>query len=111
MAYQTISTSLERGCFTVTLQRPERLNALSAQMLAEILRALDEADADDEVRVVLFTGAGRAFCAGADLGGGGGTFDAGPDRSAGVPRDGGGLLTLRLFQCRKPVVEIGRAHV
>ena len=105
MAYQTIRTELEDGCLTLTLSRPERLNALTAEMLGELLRALDEADADDDVRVVLFTGEGRAFCAGADLGSGGGTFDAGAEEGGGsVPRDGGGRLTLRLFQCRKPVI-------
>jgi enoyl-CoA hydratase/carnithine racemase len=105
MAYQTIRSELEDGCLMLTLSRPERLNALTAEMLAELLRALDEADADDDVRVVIFTGEGRAFCAGADLGGGGGTFDAGAKEGGGsVPRDGGGRLTLRLFQCRKPVI-------
>jgi enoyl-CoA hydratase/carnithine racemase len=105
VAYQTIRTDLEDGCLTLTLSRPERLNALTAEMLGELLSALDEADADDDVRVVLFTGEGRAFCAGADLGGGGGTFDAGAEEEEGsVPRDGGGRLTLRLFQCRKPVI-------
>jgi len=105
VAYQTIRTELEDGCLTLTLSRPERLNALTAEMLGELLRALDEADADDDVRVVLFTGEGRAFCAGADLGSGGGTFDAGAEEGGGsVPRDGGGRLTLRLFQCRKPVI-------
>ncbi len=105
MAYQTIRSELEDGCLTLTLSRPERLNAVSAEMLEELLRALDEADADDDVRVVLFTGEGRAFCAGADLGDGGGTFGAGaPEGGGNVPRDGGGRLTLRLFQCRKPVI-------
>jgi enoyl-CoA hydratase/carnithine racemase len=105
VAYQTIRTELEDGCLTLTLSRPERLNALTAEMLGELLRALDEADADDDVRVVLFTGEGRAFCAGADLEGGGGTFDAGAKEDGGsVPRDGGGRLTLRLFECRKPVI-------
>jgi enoyl-CoA hydratase/carnithine racemase len=104
VARQTIRTELEEGCLTVTLSRPDRLNAFTEEMLVELLETLDEADADDEVRVVLFTGEGRAFCAGADLGAGGGTFDAGRPSEGGVPRDGGGRLTLRLFQCRKPVI-------
>jgi enoyl-CoA hydratase/carnithine racemase len=104
VARQTIRTDLEEGCLTVTLSRPDRLNAFTEEMLVELLETLDEADADDEVRVVLFTGEGRAFCAGADLGAGGGTFDAGRPSEGGAPRDGGGRLTLRLFQCRKPVI-------
>jgi enoyl-CoA hydratase/carnithine racemase len=104
LAFTTIHTELERGCLTLTLQRPERLNAMNPEMLDELLRAFDEADADDAVRVVVVTGAGRAFCAGADLGGGGGSFDAGGAAGSGVPRDGGGRLTLRLFDLRKPVI-------
>jgi enoyl-CoA hydratase/carnithine racemase len=73
-------------------------------MLAELLQALDDADADDEVRAILFTGAGRAYCAGADLGKGGSTFAGGPEQAEAEHRDGGGLLTLRLFECRKPVI-------
>ncbi len=102
MAYDTLTTELSDHVLTVTLCRPDRLNALSQQMLEELLLALDEADANDDVRVVIFTGAGRGFCAGADLGGGGGTFDAGAGKQ--TPRDGGGLLTLRLFELRKPVI-------
>jgi enoyl-CoA hydratase/carnithine racemase len=103
LAFATIRSELERGCLTLTLARPERLNALNPEMLEELLVAFDQADADDAVRVVIVTGAGRAFCAGADLGGGGGTFDAG-GAAGGVPRDGGGRLTLRLFDLRKPVI-------
>jgi enoyl-CoA hydratase/carnithine racemase len=103
VAYETLETAREDGILVLTLSRPDRLNALNPAMLEELLRVLDEVDADDGVRAVIVTGAGRAFCAGADLGGGGGTFD----RSAapgGVPRDGGGLVTLRLFECRKPII-------
>src|SRR5262250_1814600 len=71
-------------------------------MLEQLLRAFDEIDADDAVRAVIVTGAGRAFCAGADLGGGGGTFDTG--RATAVPRDGGGRITLRIYECRKPLI-------
>jgi enoyl-CoA hydratase/carnithine racemase len=104
MANETIRRELRDRILTITLHRPERLNAFTSQMLRELLAALDQADADDEVRVILFTGEGRAFCAGADLGSGGDTFDASEQESEEAHRDGGGLLTLRLFQCRKPVI-------
>jgi enoyl-CoA hydratase/carnithine racemase len=73
-------------------------------MLRELLDVLDEADADDAVRAIVFTGKGRGFCAGADLGAGGETFDASGRESQEAHRDGGGRLTLRLFECRKPVI-------
>jgi enoyl-CoA hydratase/carnithine racemase len=92
---------------TITLSRPERLNAFTGTMMREMIEAFDLADADDDVRAVIVTGAGRAFCAGADLSSGGETFarggsDVGTD--AGVPRDGGGMLTLRIFESKKPVI-------
>ena len=102
MSYETISLTREDGVLVLTLSRPERLNALNPQMLEELLRELDEIDADDAVRAVIVTGAGRGFCAGADLGGGGATFDR--SGATGVPRDGGGLIALRLYECRKPVI-------
>ncbi|MGH8309973.1 MAG: enoyl-CoA hydratase-related protein, partial [Steroidobacteraceae bacterium] len=102
MSYETIQTSREDGVLTLTLHRPERLNALNTQMVEELLRLLEEVDADDGVRALIVTGAGRAFCAGADLGGGGGTFDSGRPKT--LPRDGGGLITLRLYECKKPVI-------
>ena len=105
MAYETLLTDLADGIFTVTLNRPDRLNAFTGQMMLDYLKVLDEIDANDDVRVVIVTGAGRGFCAGADLGSGGSTFDSGgddPERS--VPRDGGGRVTLRLFECTKPLI-------
>jgi enoyl-CoA hydratase/carnithine racemase len=102
VSYETLEIAREDGVLTLTLSRPDRLNALNPQMLEELLRALDEIDADDAVRAVIVTGAGRAFCAGADLGGGGATFDT--SRTQGIPRDGGGRITLRLYECRKPVI-------
>ena len=105
MAYEQIRTALEDGILTITLNRPDRLNAWTPVMQRELIAALDEADADDEVRVIVFTGAGRGYCAGADLGGGGETFDwRQREREGDVPRDGGGRLSLRLFECRKPVI-------
>jgi enoyl-CoA hydratase/carnithine racemase len=92
---------------TIELHRPERLNAFTGTMMRELITAFDLVDADDDVAAVIVTGSGRAFCAGADLGGGGGTF-AGPDLSedAGeqVRRDGGGTVSLRIFDCTKPVI-------
>ncbi len=95
----------------ITLNRPDRLNAWTPQMGNELIAALDAADDDDVVRAVIVTGAGRGFCAGADLAGGGDTFDWRRRADAGtgvgddaVPRDGGGRLTLRIFECRRPVI-------
>jgi enoyl-CoA hydratase/carnithine racemase len=102
--YETLETAREDGVLVLTLSRPDRLNALNPKMIQELLRVLDEVDADDAVRAVIVTGAGRGFCAGADLGGGGGTFDRSGTAQGGVPRDGGGLVTLRLFECRKPII-------
>ncbi len=104
MAYQTLLTDLDRGILTVRLNRPGRLNALSPEMLGEILELLDEVDRNDAIRVVVWTGEGRAFCAGADLGGGAGTFDRSREEPAAAHRDGGGLAALRLYECRKPIV-------
>ncbi len=104
MAYRTLLTDLDRGILTVRLHRPERLNAFSTEMLRELLALLDEIDRDDEVRVAIVTGEGRAFCAGADLGGGGGTFDRSGEEDASAHRDGGGLAALRLYECRKPII-------
>jgi enoyl-CoA hydratase/carnithine racemase len=106
MNFQTIRYEVADGVLTITLNRPDRLNAWTPTMQAELIEALDQADADDAVRAIVFTGAGRGYCAGADLEGGGSTFDwrerdAG---EAGVPRDGGGTFTLRLFDCLKPTI-------
>ncbi len=98
------------GVLTLTLNRPEKLNALSATMLGELREALEAADADDGVRAIVVTGAGRAFCAGADLSRGARTFDV-DARAAerGTPRtephrDGGGLVTLRIYEMKKPLI-------
>jgi enoyl-CoA hydratase/carnithine racemase len=102
-----IATELSERVLTITLNRPERLNAWTGQMGGELMAAFDRADDDDEVRAVIVTGAGRGFCAGADLASGGETFDykarAGVDEDA-TPRDNGGQFTLRIFQSKKPVI-------
>ncbi len=104
MTYETLLTDLEAGIFTITLNRPDRLNALTGTMLTELLDVLDEVDRNDEIRVVIVTGAGRGFCAGADLGEGSGTFDHSGQEAASEHRDGGGLASLRIFESRKPII-------
>jgi len=106
MAFETILYDQVDGVATITLNRPERLNAVNTTVIRELVQAFDQADGDDGVRVVIVTGAGRAFCAGADLGGGGATFAGGPGRSERPEdhRDGGGLVTLRIFDMTKPVI-------
>ena len=90
MSYQTLETRIEDRVLTLTLHRPDRLNAFTVEMQQELLAAFDASDADDEVRAVVVTGAGRAFCAGADLGSGGQTFDASGRETLEEHRDGGG---------------------
>jgi enoyl-CoA hydratase/carnithine racemase len=105
MAFETIKSELAERVLTLTLDRPERLNAWTAQMCAELLESFDRADADDEVRAVIVTGSGRGFCAGADLAAGGETFDYRKRTVAhSEQRDNGGELTLRIFRCTKPVI-------
>lgn len=93
---------------TITLHRPDKMNAFTGTMMHELLTALDRTDADDDVRAVIFTGSGdRAFCAGADLSGGERTFSRGGSdiqANVGVPRDGGGMVSLRIFESKKPVI-------
>jgi enoyl-CoA hydratase/carnithine racemase len=106
MNFEEIRYEVADHVLTITLDRPDRLNAFTPTMARELIEAFDRSDADDDVRAVIVTGAGRGFCAGADLGGGGGTFDW-RDRDggdAGVPRDGGGRVTLRIFDSLKPVI-------
>ena len=107
----------DHGIATITLNRPEAMNAFTNVMVREMVAAFDITDADDSVRSVIVTGAGRAFCAGADLSGGADTFNASeqPDRVASdnttrVPRDGGGRVTTRIFESRKPVIGAINGH-
>jgi enoyl-CoA hydratase/carnithine racemase len=105
MDFETITSEVADGVLTITLNRPDRLNAFTAQMGRELIEAFDASDADDDVRAVIVTGAGRAFCAGADLGGGGDTFDwREVQTDDAVPRDTGGTVSLRIFSSLKPVI-------
>jgi len=102
MTESPILTAIADGIMTITLNRPDKLNALTTDMRIAWCAAFDRADADDAVRAVIVTGAGRAFCAGADLSGGTGGFI---DKTASGPyRDGGGVLALRIFESKKPVI-------
>jgi len=107
MEYTEIAYDVADRVATVTLDRPDRLNAFTGRMMYELLDAFDRTDADDEVRAVVVTGRGRGFCAGADLSEGGATFSRGGSdvqTDVGVPRDGGGLVSLRIFRSLKPVI-------
>jgi enoyl-CoA hydratase/carnithine racemase len=106
--FEEIRADTSHGVLTITLNRPERLNAFTETMRRELIAAFDLADADDDVRAVVVTGEGRGFCAGADLAKGGATFDwrerEETDEDWDVPRDGGGQVSLRIFDCTKPVI-------
>jgi enoyl-CoA hydratase/carnithine racemase len=114
MAYQTVLYDVQDQILTITLNRPEKLNAFTRDMVPELVDCFDRADADDNVRAIIVTGAGRAFCAGADISQGFDRSNRGgfaPTRPNGEPewsheavRDGGGKLTLRIFKCLKPVI-------
>jgi enoyl-CoA hydratase/carnithine racemase len=105
VAFEQIRYDLVDGVATVTLNRPEKLNAVTSVLLRELIAAFDDADADDTVRAVIVTGAGRAFCAGADLSAGTQTFDRSTrPEGDGEHRDGGGLVALRIYDMKKPVI-------
>jgi len=119
MDFETIRADVEEGIQTITLHRPEKLNAFTGTMMQELIAAFDAADANDDVRAVIVTGAGRAFCAGADLGAGADTFDQAKREGRRAPRqtpegsddysdeairDGGGRVTLRIYESLKPVI-------
>src|SRR3954451_1572823 len=117
MPYETIRYEVAEQILTITLNRPDKLNAFNGAMQKELIDAFDQADKDDNIRAIIVTGAGRAFCAGADLSSGADTFDRdarrGPvkrlatgavDYSDPNVRDGGGQATLRIFQSLKPVI-------
>jgi len=107
MQYESIRYDLNDRVLTITLNRPDKLNAFTERMCVELLDAFDKADADDDVRAVVITGAGRGFCAGADLSTGGETFDntsQGRADTLDTHRDGGGLVSLRIFESKKPII-------
>ncbi|MGH6613982.1 crotonase/enoyl-CoA hydratase family protein [Sphingomonas sp.] len=120
-SFDTITLGVDDGIATITLNRPDKLNAFNKAMMEELVAAFDATDADDDVRCVIVTGAGRGFCAGADLSAGTATFDydkrggwngaESPTRADGsidyahpAVRDGGGILGLRIFASKKPVI-------
>src|SRR5438552_113627 len=105
MDFQDIRYEIADQVLTITLDRPDRLNAFTGTMGRELIEAFDRADADDDVGAVIVTGEGRGFCAGADLGGGGDTFDSrGRQADGDIPRDGGGQVALRIYDSTKPVI-------
>ena len=107
MSDRFILNDVQDGVMTITLNRPDKLNAMNPDMRARIIAAIDQSDADDTIRAVIFTGAGRGFCAGADITGGASGFV--PKSNANLAadgswRDGGGILALRLFESKKPLI-------
>ncbi len=100
----TLKTDISERILTITLHRPDRMNAFTLEMADEIIAAFDEADRNDDVRAVIVTGSGKAFCAGADLGMGGNSFNSSQRESLDDHRDSGGRVTLRIFECLKPVI-------
>jgi enoyl-CoA hydratase/carnithine racemase len=110
--FETLLYAVEDGVATITLNRPDKLNAFTTQMMLDMIAAFDATDADDAVKVVIVTGAGRGFCAGADLSAGAATFnyqargEAARDEAkvGDIYRDGGGRVTLRIFDSLKPVI-------
>jgi enoyl-CoA hydratase/carnithine racemase len=105
--YTEIIYEVSNNIATVTMHRPDKMNAFTGVMMNELLQVFDEIDADDNVRAVIVTGSGRAFCAGADLSHGADTFSDGKmsgQTPSSVRRDGGGMVTLRMFRCNKPII-------
>jgi len=107
MTYSQIMYVVNDNIATITLNRPDQLNSFTVVMLRELLEVFDRTDADDDVRAIIITGAGRAFCSGADLSAGADTFNydhlSGESQSK-LRRDGGGLVSLRMFNSKKPVI-------
>ncbi|MDR7084140.1 enoyl-CoA hydratase/carnithine racemase [Arthrobacter ginsengisoli] len=107
MSYETINYTVDDRILTIELNRPEKMNAVTPQMREELISAFTQADQDPEVRVIVVTGSGKAYCAGADVSGGAKTFDPKGRGWADTMedfRDGGGQITLRIFESTKPVI-------
>jgi enoyl-CoA hydratase/carnithine racemase len=104
MAYETLLTQQQDGVMTVTLNRPDKLNAFNTAMSRELIDLFHGVNAMDEVRAVVVTGAGRAFCAGADISGGSAAFQVWNDGRKPVKRDPRESITLAIFNCLKPIV-------
>ena len=107
MTYNAIKTNVENNVLTLTLNRPDRLNAFNLDMREEMIDVFTKANTDDEVRAIIVTGEGRGFCAGADLGAGKDTFNTDARADGGTQsqwRDGGGQVTLAIYECLKPVI-------
>ena len=107
MEYTQIMYEISDRILTITLNRPERLNAYTLTMCNELIDAFGRADADDDVRVVIVTGAGRAFCAGADLSPDGVTSERRPGEASDdveEHRELAGRLTLPIYDLKKPVI-------
>ncbi len=104
--FETLRTETKENSLIIYLSREERMNAFTLTMQQELVAALDEAESMDEIKSIIFTGDGKAYCAGADLSSGGDTFDnrKGREKTNNVVRDSGGLLTLRLFKSKKPLI-------
>ena len=104
--FETLRTETKENSLIIYLSREERMNAFTLTMQQELVAALDEAENMDEIKSIIFTGDGKAYCAGADLSSGGDTFDnrKGREKTNNVVRDSGGLLTLRLFKSKKPLI-------
>jgi enoyl-CoA hydratase/carnithine racemase len=104
MAYETLLTDLSEGVMTVTLNRPDKLNAFNTVMSRELIDFFHSVNGMDDVRAIVVTGAGRAFCAGADISGGSSAFQVWNDGSKPVKRDPKESITLAVFNCLKPIV-------
>ncbi len=114
MEFECILYEVKDKVLTITLNRPDRLNAYTGQMQSNLIEAFDKAGKDDDIRAIIVTGAGRGFCAGADLGAGGNTFNREVRNNKGETegikddpewmRDGGGRTTLAIFDCPKPII-------
>lgn len=114
MDFKEIRYGVENGIATVTMNRPDKMNAVGTALREELIAVFGEADRDDDVRVVVVTGAGKAFCAGADLSTGGSRFDYSSEEGKELPigehRDGGGRIALAIYRCRKPVIAAINGH-